>query len=246
VPIKAPVAGIAMGLVMEGDRTAVLSDIMGLEDHLGDMDFKVAGTRAGVTALQLDIKVTGLTQEILKTALDQALEGRMHILGIMEKTIAAPRAELSDYAPRIIGIMIPPEKIGMLIGPGGKTIRALQEEYAVKIDVDDDNSGRVAVASVGIEGVAGAQACVERIRAMTAEPEIGKIYQGKVVKIMNFGAFVEFMPGQEGLVHISELDRKRVEKVEDVVKEGESITVKLIGVDPDNGKVKLSRKQALA
>ncbi|MDI6739802.1 MAG: polyribonucleotide nucleotidyltransferase [Candidatus Edwardsbacteria bacterium] len=246
VPIKSPVAGIAMGLVMEDGKVAILSDIMGLEDHLGDMDFKVAGTRAGVTALQLDIKVQGLTQEILKTALDQAHQGRMHILGIMEKTIAAPRAELSDFAPRIIGIKIPPDKIGLLIGPGGKTIRALQEEYAVKIDVDEDNSGRVAVASVGLEGVAGAQACVDRIKAMTAEPEIGRIYQGKVVKIMNFGAFVEFMPGQEGLVHISELDRKRVEKVEDVVKEGDQIMVKLIGVDPDNGKVKLSRKQALS
>jgi len=246
VPIKAPVAGIAMGLVMEGGKTAILSDIMGLEDHLGDMDFKVAGTRAGITALQLDIKVTGLTREVLNAALEQARRGRMHILDVMEKTIAAPRAQLSDYAPRIIGIMIPPDKIGLLIGPGGKTIRALQEEYKVKIDVDDDNSGRVAVASVGLEGVAGAEACAERIRAMTAEPEIGRIYQAKVVKIMNFGAFCEFMPGQEGLVHISELDRKRVERVEDVVKEGEVITVKLIGVDPDNGKVKLSRKQALS
>ena len=246
VPIKAPVAGIAMGLVMEDGKVAVLSDIMGLEDHLGDMDFKVAGTRTGVTALQLDIKVTGLTQEVLKQALAQAHEGRLHILDIMATAIDKPRAELSAYAPRILGIMIPPDKIGTLIGPGGKTIRALQEEYNVKIDVDEDNSGRVAVASVGLEGVAGAEACVDRIRAMTAEPEIGKIYQGKVVKIMNFGAFVEYMPGNEGLIHISELDRKRVEKVEDVVKEGDPITVKLIGIDADSGKVKLSRKQALS
>jgi polyribonucleotide nucleotidyltransferase len=245
VPVKSSVAGIAMGLVMEEGKVAILSDIMGLEDHLGDMDFKVAGTREGITALQLDIKVQGLTQEILKSALKQAHSGRMHILDVMEKTITKPRAQLSDYAPRIIGIMIPPDKIGLLIGPGGKTIRALQEEYNVKIDVDEDNSGRVAVASVGLEGVAGAEACVERIKLMTAEPEMGKIYQAKVVKIMNFGAFVEFMPGTEGLVHISELDKKRVNKVEDVVKEGDSITVKLTKVDPDTGKYSLSRKQAM-
>ncbi len=246
VPIKAPVAGIAMGLVMEGEKTAILSDIMGLEDHLGDMDFKVAGSRAGITALQLDIKVQGLTREILKRALDQAHAGRMHILDIMEKAISRPRAELSDYAPRILSLMIPPEKIGMVIGPGGKMIRGLQDEFKCKIDVDEDNSGRIRVASIGLEGVAGAQACVERIKAMTAEPEIGRIYKdARVVKIMNFGAFVEFMPGQEGLVHISEMDRKRVNKVEDVIKEGDRIDVKLIGIDPDNGKVKLSRKQAM-
>jgi polyribonucleotide nucleotidyltransferase len=245
VPIKSSVAGIAMGLVMDEGKVAILSDIMGLEDHLGDMDFKVAGTREGITALQLDIKVQGLTQEILKSALTQAHAGRMHILDIMEKTIDKPRAQLSDYAPRILSLMIPPDKIGLLIGPGGKTIRALQEEYKVKIDVDEDNSGRVAVASVGLEGVAGAEACVERIKLMTAEPEMGKIYQAKVVKIMNFGAFVEFMPGTEGLVHISELDKKRVNKVEDVVKEGDSITVKLTKVDPDTGKYSLSRKQAM-
>jgi polyribonucleotide nucleotidyltransferase len=247
VPIKAPVSGIAMGLVMEGDKAAILSDIMGLEDHLGDMDFKVAGSRAGITALQLDIKVKGLTRELLKKALDQSRAGRLHILDVMEKAISKPRAELSDYAPRILSLMISPEKIGMVIGPGGKMIRGMQDEFKVKIDVDEDNSGRIRVASVGLEGVAGAEACVERIKMMTAEPEIGKIYKNaRVVKIMNFGAFVEFMPGQEGLVHISEMDRKRVEKVEDVVKEGDRIDVKLIGVDPDNGKVKLSRKQALA
>jgi polyribonucleotide nucleotidyltransferase len=246
VPIKAPVAGIAMGLVMEGEKTAILSDIMGLEDHLGDMDFKVAGSRAGITALQLDIKVQGLTREILKRALDQAHAGRMHILDIMEKAISRPRAELSDYAPRILSLMIPPDKIGMVIGPGGKMIRGLQDEFKCKIDVDEDNSGRIRVASVGLEGVAGAQACVDRIKSMTAEPEIGRIYKdARVVKIMNFGAFVEFMPGQEGLVHISEMDKKRVNKVEDVVKEGDRIDVKLIGIDPDNGKVKLSRKQAM-
>lgn len=245
VPIKSPVAGIAMGLVMEKGQVAILSDIMGLEDHLGDMDFKVAGTREGITALQLDIKVQGLTQEILQQALAQAHQGRMHILDIMTQTLAKPRAELSAYAPRILSLMIPPDKIGMVIGPGGKTIRALQEEYGVKIDIDDDNSGRVAIASVGVAGIAGAEACYERIKLMTAEPEIGKIYQARVVKIMNFGAFVEFMPGQEGLVHISELDKKRVEKVEDVVKEGQQIMVKLIKVDPDTGKVSLSRKQAM-
>ncbi len=246
VPIKAPVAGIAMGLVMEGDKVAILSDIMGLEDHLGDMDFKVAGSRAGITALQLDIKVKGLTQELLRKALMQAHAGRMHILDIMEKAIAKPRSDLSDYAPRIFSLMIPPDKIGTLIGPGGKTIRGLQEEFNVKIDVDEDNSGRVRVASVGLEGVAGAKACVERIKAMTEEPEIGKIYQARVVKIMNFGAFCEFLPGQEGLVHISELDKKRVNKVEDVVKEGDRILVKVIGIEPDTGKVKLSRKQAMS
>ena len=246
VPIKAPVAGIAMGLVMEDGKTAILSDIMGLEDHLGDMDFKVAGSRAGITALQLDIKVQGLTQEILKKALAQAHEGRMLILDIMQQAIAKPRAELSEYAPRILSLMIPPDKIGMVIGPGGKTIRALQDEFKCKIDVDEDNSGRIRVASVGLEGVAGAQACVERIKAMTAEPEIGRIYEARVVKIMNFGAFCEFLPGQEGLVHISELDKKRVNKVEDVVKEGDRIMVKVIGIEPDTGKVKLSRKQALS
>jgi polyribonucleotide nucleotidyltransferase len=246
VPIKAPVAGIAMGLVMEDGKTAILSDIMGLEDHLGDMDFKVAGSRAGITALQLDIKVQGLTQEILKKALAQAHEGRMLILDIMQQAIAKPRAELSEYAPRILSLMIPPDKIGMVIGPGGKTIRALQDEFKCKIDVDEDNSGRIRVASVGLEGVAGAQACVERIKAMTAEPEIGRIYEARVVKIMNFGAFCEFLPGQEGLVHISELDKKRVNKVEDVVKEGDRILVKVIGIEPDTGKVKLSRKQALS
>lgn len=245
VPIKAPVAGIAMGLVMEKGQVAILSDIMGLEDHLGDMDFKVAGTREGITALQLDIKVQGLTKEILQQALAQAHQGRMHILDIMTRTLDKPRTELSAYAPRILSLMIPPDKIGMVIGPGGKTIRALQEEYGVKIDIDDDNSGRVAIASVGVAGIAGAEACYERIKLMTAEPEIGKIYQARVVKIMNFGAFVEFMPGQEGLVHISELDKKRVEKVEDVVKEGQQIMVKLIKVDPDTGKVSLSRKQAM-
>jgi polyribonucleotide nucleotidyltransferase len=245
VPIKAPVAGIAMGLVMEQGQVAILSDIMGLEDHLGDMDFKVAGTRDGITALQLDIKVQGLTKEILQKALAQAHQGRMHILDIMTKTLDKPRAELSDYAPRILSLMIPPDKIGLVIGPGGKTIRAMQEEYGVKIDIDDDNSGRVAIASVGVAGIKGAEACFERIKLMTAEPEIGKIYQAKVVKIMNFGAFVEYMPGQEGLVHISELDKKRVEKVEDVVKEGQEIVVKLIKIDPETGKVSLSRKQAL-
>ncbi|HAD81671.1 MAG: polyribonucleotide nucleotidyltransferase [Candidatus Edwardsbacteria bacterium RIFOXYD12_FULL_50_11] len=245
VPIKSPVAGIAMGLVMEKDQVAILSDIMGLEDHLGDMDFKVAGTREGITALQLDIKVQGLTKDILQKALTQAHQGRMHILDIMTQTMDQPRTELSPYAPRILSLMIPPDKIGMVIGPGGKSIRALQEEFGVKIDIDDDNSGRVCVASVGAAGVAGAEACYEKIKWMTAEPEIGKIYQAKVVKIMNFGAFVEFMPGQEGLVHISELDKKRVEKVEDVVQEGQQIVVKLIKIDSDTGKVSLSRKQAL-
>ncbi|MBI4726680.1 polyribonucleotide nucleotidyltransferase [candidate division TA06 bacterium] len=240
VPIKAPVAGIAMGLVMEGDKVAILSDIMGLEDHLGDMDFKVAGTKAGITALQLDIKVQGLNKEILEKALTQAHQGRMHILGEMEKTISAPKAEISVYAPRILALNIPVEKIGMIIGPGGKMIRALQEEFSVKIDIGDD--GKVTIASVD---VGGAQACYEKIKAMTVEAEMGRIYQAKVVKIMNFGAFVEFMPGTEGLVHISELDKSRVNKVEDIVKEGDSITVKLIKVDPDTGKYSLSRKQAL-
>jgi len=245
VPIKSPVAGIAMGLVMEKDQVAILSDIMGLEDHLGDMDFKVAGTRDGITALQLDIKVQGLNKDILQKALAQAHEGRMHILDIMVKTLDQPRTELSAYAPRILSLMIPPDKIGMVIGPGGKSIRALQEEFGVKIDIDDDNSGRVSVASVGLAGIAGAEACYEKIKMMTAEPEIGKIYQAKVVKIMNFGAFVEYMPGQEGLVHISELDKKRVEKAEDVVQEGQQIMVKLIKIDSETGKVSLSRKQAM-
>ena len=241
VPIKAPVAGIAMGLVMEQGRVAILSDIMGLEDHLGDMDFKVAGTKDGITALQLDIKVQGLNKDILEKALAQAHQGRMHILGEMEKVISTPKAEISVYAPRILALNIPVEKIGMIIGPGGKMIRALQEEFSVKIDIGDD--GKVTIASTD---VGGAQACYEKIKAMTVEAEMGRIYQGRVVKIMNFGAFVEFMPGTEGLVHISELDKTRVNKVEDIVKEGDSITVKLIKVDPDTGKYSLSRKQALS
>jgi len=235
------VAGIAMGLVMEQGRVAILSDIMGLEDHLGDMDFKVAGTKDGITALQLDIKVQGLNKDILEKALAQAHQGRMHILGEMEKVISAPKAEISVYAPRILALNVPVEKIGMIIGPGGKMIRALQEEFSVKIDISDD--GKVTIASVD---VGGAQACYEKIKAMTVEAEMGRIYQGRVVKIMNFGAFVEFMPGTEGLVHISELDKTRVNKVEDIVKEGDSITVKLIKVDPDTGKYSLSRKQAMA
>ncbi|MEW6685412.1 MAG: polyribonucleotide nucleotidyltransferase [Candidatus Edwardsbacteria bacterium] len=239
VPIKSNVAGIAMGLVVEDEKVAILSDIMGLEDHLGDMDFKIAGTKEGITALQLDIKIKGLKLEILRKALEQAHTGRMHILETMERTLAKPRDELSIYAPRIISIMIPKDKIGDVIGPGGKVIRAIQEETGTKIEIEDD--GKVTIAGVGGEGT---KKALRKIEELTAVPEVGKIYRGKVKRLTSFGAFVEFLSGQEGLVHISELERRRVERVEDVIKEGEEVLVKLIKID-EQGRYNLSRKQAL-
>jgi len=236
VPTKAPVAGIAMGLIKEGDRYAILSDIMGDEDHLGDMDFKVAGSQEGVTALQMDIKIDGITPEIMRVALDQANEGRLHILAKMAEALSAPRNEMSDYAPRIISFTIDPSKIREVIGKGGATIRAITEETGASIDITDD--GLVKVASVDRQ--AGAEAR-RRIEAITAEVEVGKIYEGKVVRLMDFGAFVTVLPGKDGLVHISQISDEHVEKVSDKLAEGDVVRVKVLEIDRQ-GRVRLSMK----
>jgi polyribonucleotide nucleotidyltransferase len=227
VPVKAPVAGVAMGLVKEGDDYVILSDIQGLEDHMGDMDFKVAGTRDGITALQMDMKITGVSAELLQQALGQAKEGRLEILDLMRAVIAEPRSEVSEFAPRVETLRIPTDKIGLLIGPGGKTINALQEQFGVNISVEDD--GQVYVAGEGITAKEAAGA----INAMTRDVEAGEIYTGKVVKTTNFGAFVELTPGRDGLVHISRLapGKERVERVEDVVSEGDRIKVRVLEID---------------
>ena len=239
VPIKSPVAGVAMGLIREGDEIRVLSDILGDEDHLGDMDFKVAGTEAGDTAVQMDIKIGGVTRAIMSKALEQARESRLHILRIMNSTIATPRSDLSTYAPRIVTIRIKPDRIRDLIGPGGKVIRGIVEETGAKIDVEDDGTVRVASA----DGTA-LEKALNRVRAITAEAEVGRIYRGTVRKIVDFGAFVEIFPGTDGLVHISQLANERVRKVSDVLKEGDVIDVKVLEVDR-SGKIRLSRKDAL-
>ncbi|NCB46705.1 polyribonucleotide nucleotidyltransferase [bacterium] len=239
VPIKAPVAGIAMGLIKENDNFKVLSDILGDEDHFGDMDFKVAGTANGVNALQMDIKIIGVTLEIMKTALAQAKEGRLHILSKMAETIQTPREGLSVYAPRIVTIEIDPDKIRNVIGPGGKMIRKITEETGVEIEANDD--GRILVVSPDAEAN---EKAVRMIREVTDEAEIGRIYIGKVKRIMNFGAFVEILPGIEGMVHISQLENRRVNKVEDVVNIGDEVKVKVIEID-SQGRVNLSRKAAL-
>ncbi len=240
VPIAAPVAGIAMGLIKEGDRFCVLSDILGDEDHLGDMDFKVAGSREGVTALQMDIKIAGVKREVMREALYQAREGRLGILEVMGRTIAEPRSELSGHAPRIITLKVRPEKIREIIGPGGKVIRGIVEETGVKMDVEDD--GTVTIAS---NDEAASRRAVEMVQRITAEAEIGKIYRGTVRKIMDFGAFVEIFPGTDGLVHISQLAPERVRHVSDVLKEGDEVMVKVLEIDKQ-GKIRLSRKEALA
>jgi polyribonucleotide nucleotidyltransferase len=239
VPITAPVAGIAMGLVKEGEQWAVLSDILGDEDHLGDMDFKVTGTREGITAFQMDVKIAGVSREILARALAQAREGRLHILGEMEKTIAAPRDDLSKYAPRITTIQIKTDRIRDIIGPGGKTIRSIQERTGTRINVDD--SGRVDVAAT--DATAAAKA-IGMIRELTQEAEIGKLYVGVVKRIVEFGAFVEIFPGTDGLIHISHLARERVNKVTDVLNEGDEVLVRVIDIDKA-GKIRLSRKDAI-
>ncbi len=240
VPLKAPCAGIAMGLVKEGNDIAVLTDIIGLEDFMGDMDFKVAGTREGITAVQMDIKISGITLDVMTTALMQAKDARMHILGLMEKSLEAPRTELSPFAPRMVTVEIPVDKIGALIGPGGKNIRNLQEETGATIEVNDD--GRVFISSLNADSVSAAKEIVE---GMTAVPEVGKTYKAKAVKVMpNLGVFVQFMPGKEGLVHISQLEHRRVERVEDVVKEGDQFDVKVMEID-SQGRVNLSRKALL-
>ncbi len=239
VPIKAPVAGVAMGLIKEAGKYVVLTDIQGLEDHLGDMDFKVAGTDRGITALQMDIKIRGITPEIMSTALAQAKVGRAAILDKILETIPAPNADLKPHAPRITVIKVPVDKIGAIIGPGGKNIRALQEETGTKIDIDDDGSVYISAT----DGV-GFEMARERIEAVTEVPTVGRIYTGKVVRIESFGAFVEILPNQDGMVHISQLDSERVEKVEDVVKLGDEITVMVTDIDPA-GKIRLSRQAVL-
>ena len=240
VPIKAPVAGVAMGLVKDGDYFTILTDIQGLEDALGDMDFKVAGTKNGITAIQMDIKIDGINKEIFKQALAQAKRGREHIMGIMLDCISEPRKELSKYAPKITTIHVDPEKISKVIGPGGKTIKKIVEETGAKIDIEED--GRVYIAAVNSEEAAKA---IDMINGITAEAEVGKVYTGKVTRLMAFGAFVEILPGKEGLVHISQLSTERVNKVEDVVSVGDEIVVKVTEID-QKGRINLSRKAVLA
>jgi len=236
VSVKGPVAGVAMGLIKEGDRFAVLTDILGDEDHLGDMDFKVAGTSDGVTALQMDIKIEGITKEIMRAALDQARDGRLHILGEMNKIIAEPRAEMSMFAPRIITFKIPPDKIRDVIGKGGVTIRAMSEETGTTIDISDD--GTIKIAAVDL--LAGNEAR-RRIEQITADVEVGMIYEGRVVKLMDFGAFVNILPGRDGLVHISQISKDRVENVSDKLHEGDTVRVKVLEVDKQ-GRIRLSMK----
>jgi len=239
VPITAPVAGIAMGLIKEGEHVRVLSDILGDEDHLGDMDFKVAGTVQGVTSLQMDIKISGVNREIMRQALHQAKQGRLHILGVMNATLPAARTNVSGHAPRIITLKVKPDKIREIIGPGGKVIRGIIEATGVKMDVEDD--GTVTIASVD---EAASQKAVEMVQRIAAEAEVGKIYKGTVRKIVEFGAFVEILPGTDGLVHISQLAPERVRKVTDVLKEGDEVMVKVLEIDRQ-GKIRLSRKEAL-
>jgi polyribonucleotide nucleotidyltransferase len=236
VPIKAPVAGIAMGLIKEGGQSAVLTDILGDEDHLGDMDFKVAGTDNGITALQMDIKIDGITRDIMSVALDQAKEGRLHILEQMNRVISVAREDISEHAPRIITIKINPEKIRDVIGKGGATIRALTEETGASVDIDDD--GTVKIASV--DSAAGQEA-LRRIEQITADVEVGSVYEGKVVKLMDFGAFVTILPGKDGLVHISQISDERVENVSDKLSEGETVRVKVLEIDKQ-GRIRLSMK----
>ncbi len=239
VPIKAPVAGVAMGLIKEGDQFNILTDILGMEDHLGDMDFKVAGTDKGITALQMDIKIKGITSEIMSKALEQARHARLAILDKMMAVIPAPRPELKPHAPRITVVQIPTEKIGAVIGPGGKMIRSIQEETGAKIDISED--GKVFIASADGDS---ARMARERIEALTESAVIGRIYTGKVVRIADFGAFVEILPNMDGLVHISQLDSQRVNKVEDVVRMGDEITVMVTDID-EQGKIRLSRQAVL-
>jgi polyribonucleotide nucleotidyltransferase len=239
VPVSAPVAGIAMGLIKEGEHVRVLSDILGDEDHLGDMDFKVAGTPSGVTSLQMDIKISGVNRDIMRRALYQAREGRLHILGIMTETMGSHRASVSGHAPRITTLKVRPEKIREIIGPGGKVIRGIIEATGVKMDVEDD--GTVTIASID---EAASRKAIEMVQKIAAEAEVGKIYKGTVRKIVDFGAFVEIFPGTDGLVHISQLAPERVRRVSDILKEGDEVMVKVLEIDRQ-GKIRLSRKEAL-
>jgi polyribonucleotide nucleotidyltransferase len=240
VPIKAPCAGVAMGLIKEGKKVAILTDILGSEDHLGDMDFKVAGTTRGITSIQMDIKIEGLDLKVMEEALEKARKGRLHILGEMAKAMPSPRPDLSKYAPRIITMTVKPDKIGDIIGPKGKTIRGIQDQTGAKISIED--SGLVTIAAVG--GEAGEKAR-QMIASMVEEPEVGRVYEGPVKSTTAFGAFIEIMPGVEGLLHISELQHGRTEKTEDVVKKGDIVKVKLLEVD-EKGRMRLSRKALLA
>lgn len=239
IPMKRPVAGIAMGLVKEGEEVRILSDILGDEDHLGAMDFKVAGTEYGITALQMDLKISGISEQIMRDALAQAKEGRMHILKEMLTAIEKPRSEISIHAPKLVKIKINPEKIGLVIGPGGKNIKKIQEESGTRVEIEDD--GTIIISAASLESV---EIAKTYIKGLTDDAEIGRIYNGKVVSVKEYGAFVEIMPGKEGLVHISELSNDYIEKVEDVVKMGDEIKVKLIGID-EQKRLKLSRKAAL-
>jgi polyribonucleotide nucleotidyltransferase len=239
VPIKEMVAGVAMGLVAEGDKIEILTDIIGDEDHYGDMDFKVTGTKEGITALQMDIKIDSITREIMEKALDQAREGRLFILNEMSKALSKPRSDVSEYAPVMRTISIKPEKVRVLIGPGGKTIRHITTESEARIDVDDDGNVQISAPDNGT-----AEKAIKMINDLIREAEVGKLYMGKVVKIMDFGAFVEILPGTDGLIHISQLDRERVNKVTDVLQEGDEVLVKVLDVD-EKGKIRLSRKAAL-
>jgi polyribonucleotide nucleotidyltransferase len=235
VPVSETVAGVAMGLIKEGDHHVVLTDIAGVEDHLGDMDFKVAGSDGGITALQMDIKISGVTFEILRDALEQARRGRLFILERMQETIDAPREELSDFAPRIEQIKIDPEKIGAVIGKGGETIRGMQEEFEAEIDIDDDGTVRVYAPNGQL-----VKACIERIQAMTKEAEVGDRYTGKVVKTTTFGAFVELTKGTDGLLHISNVKPgERVGAVEDILSPGDELDVTVVEVDPERGRIGL-------
>jgi polyribonucleotide nucleotidyltransferase len=240
VPVKAPVSGVAMGLIKEDDRVVVLTDILGDEDHLGDMDFKVVGTREGITGLQMDIKIEGVDREIMSQALAQAKKGRLHILEKMEEALSTPRAVVSEHAPKYVTLKIHPDKIRDIIGPGGKIIREMTTEFESKIDVDDD--GTIKIFSNNCEM---ANALIKRIQQITAVPEVGAIYEGEVRTIKEFGAFVQILPGTDGMVHISELANDRVKNVTDVVKEGDLIKVKVIDID-NRGRIRLSRKAALA
>ncbi|HEY6462287.1 MAG TPA: S1 RNA-binding domain-containing protein, partial [Polyangiaceae bacterium] len=245
VPLKSPVAGIAMGLISDGaltdpkTRTAILSDILGDEDHLGDMDFKICGTRKGVTAIQMDIKIAGLSREVLSQALDQAREGRMHILDKMLATLSAPRPELNKWAPRITQIKVKPDQIRLIIGPGGKTIKGIIDQTGVAIDVEDD--GTVNIASADSDAV---KKALDIIKGLTTEPEVGTVYKGTVTRIADFGAFIEILPGTDGLLHVSEMAHHRVDKVTDVMKEGDTVEVKVLSVDRD-GKIRLTRRELL-
>jgi len=237
--VKSHIAGIAMGLVKEGEKVAVLTDILGDEDHMGDMDFKVAGNRTGITGLQMDIKIKGISTDIMQEALARAKDARLFLIGKMEEAIAAPRADLSQHAPRILTMRVNVDEIGMVIGPGGKTIRDMQEKTGATINIEDD--GTVTIAHLD---AAGGEAALEMVKNLVAKPEVGKVYKGKVKSIKNFGAFIEILPGKEGLLHISKIAKERINRVEDVLQLGDEVEVKLLGLD-DNGKMDLSRKDLL-